>query len=253
MLREAIQYVFGLGQATASPIVKPECEPAHVYYVRRPDGSLEKMYAAEPPAKHEAHSLVAITQFAKAADFAEIWHGPGKVVCDFGSDDLRSYITFDLVTSAQLLTLMDWVKGRALPQADLIRALRTTFRDSLGLAGSLVAILQKVRFNSTATMNGEVGHGKASLGKEVAGEVTGAGAIPEYVKFTVPVYANHSLRGIVAVVECALEPDPSNGMFRVLALPGQIEAAFELAHANIEKRLVEQLDGARVDVFYGRP
>ncbi len=254
MLKEALEYMARVGRESAPTVVRVDAEPAHVYFLREPGGELVKMTADPKPAAHAAFSLQAIVAKAvQHAPHAEVWFSPGAVVVDFGQG-LRNYATLDLTQSDPFATLVKWRQHQpALSQAELIRQLRVTFRDSLARAGELVEVLRKVRFNASQTTEGEVGHGKASLGKAITGEVTGTKAIPEYVTFDLPVYSNPCFRSVRGTVECALEPDAATGTFRVIPLPGQLEAALDAALAAVGSMIVEQLGDAEVPVYYGKP
>jgi hypothetical protein len=251
VLREAFEYLFDKGNDAADMIVTVAPEPAHVYYIRRPDGSLEQRVAAPPLRQHTAYSLTTVAAIA-AVEAGEVWYGLAGVVLRHGTD-LRDKTTLPVLLSDALRQLVAWREGKAaLPQADLIRILRTTFFDSLSLAPTLIDVLRKIRFNSGTVVNAEVGHGKASIGKELMGEVTGTGAIPEYVRFNLPVFANACFRPIRANVECALEPDASRGEFRVIPLPGEIEDAIDAGTTAVGESLRESLP-KDYPLYHGSP
>lgn len=254
MLKDAFQYLFEQGRAAAPAVVRADCEPADVYYLRRPDGSLEKHTAEPGPRQAKAHSLQAVCALAveQKGVHPEIWYGPDHVTALLG--ERNGTVTLPLAYSDQFNRLSHLKAHRPpLTQAEIVRELRTTFRDALGPAGNLVEVLRRVRFNATATTEGEVGHGRASLGKQIAGEVTGTAAIPEYVTLTFPVYATPCFRVIQAHVECALEPDPGTGTFKLIPLPGELESAVEYATQRICEEIGERLDGEEIPVYHGRP
>lgn len=251
MLKDAFQYLIEVGRSQADVVVKPSAEPNHVYYLRQPDGKLIRQHAELPPFAHRAESLQPIVDMAGPDE--QIWYSHAAVVLRMG-EDLRDRVTLELHASDQYKLLKSWKERKpALTQAELIRELRVTLRDSLSQCGELVETLRRVRFNASATIESEVGHGKASLGKAITGEVTGLKAIPEYVAFTIPVYANPCFRCIRAIVECALEPDAATGTFRVIPLPGQLELAIELGLAEIANQIATRLDGRKVPIFHGEP
>ncbi len=254
MLREAIEFLITKGVQSANPIVRAESEPAHVYYIRQPDGSLSREHAIAPPVKQIAHSLATIAQVARdEIDVGgEMWFSSSGVTLRHGID-LRQTTTLPLLLSAQLRQLVAWRDQPShLTQADLIRVLRTTFRDSLSAAPQLIDILRKIKFNSGTQINAEVGHGRASLGKEIMGEVTGSGLIPDYVRFNVPLFANACLRSVRANVECALEPNASTGQFQVIPMPAQIEDALDVGTTAIGAILRESLP-KDYPLYHGSP
>lgn len=252
MLQEAFKFLFDAGRQSAPAIVKADAEPDHCYYLRSPDGSLEFQCAHPAPSKHTALSLQAIADIAKLEGAGEVWYSPNKVTILFG-DALRDRADLILVHSDQIKQLIQWKENRAaLTQPELIRVLRTTFRDSLSSAPVLLETLKKIRFNTSSAINAEVGHGKSSVGKELMAEVTGTGQIPEYVTFMVPVFANPFLAAIRFPVECALDPDASTGQFRVIPLPAQIETALDYASNSIAGSLTAALPTG-YPVYYGTP
>lgn len=251
MLKEALEFMAGVGRASAPTIMTATAEPGHIYFVRQLDGSLKKTEAEPPPTASLAYSLQAIIAHATAEPL-DVWYNAETVIARFG-DELRSRITLNLYLGEQMKVLQAWkTNSTSLMQVELIRALRTTFRSATPSNPELAAILRRVNFKSTASTQGEVGHGTASLGKQIAGEVTGVWAIPEYVVFTFPVYGNPCFRGVWASVECALEPDAGNGTFRVIPLPGQLECAVESAVAEIAEQLRKGI-GDDVALYFGKP
>lgn len=253
MLQEAFKFLFDAGLNSAPGVVKATAEPEHVYFLRGKDGTLTRTEAKSAPEKHTALSLQAIVELATRNDErGQVWYSTGAVTLCFGAS-LRDRTTLSLHLSEPIKQLVSWRDQKpSLAQADLIRTLRTTFRDAMAQAGTLLESLKKVRFNQQSQINAEVGHGKASLGKEIMGEVTGVGAIPEYVTFNMPVFANPCFRSLRASVECALDPDAATGTFRVIPLPGQIEAAIDAGNAGVGAQLAESLP-RDFPVFYGTP
>ncbi len=226
----------------------------HVYYLRGADGELVKVKANPAPDTHKAHSLKAIIAKANYDTLdASVWYSFDKIVAVYG-DDQRKTVTLELTQSAQFLKLCGWSSTKpSLTQVDIIREFRTTFYGCLGQAGNLVEILKKVNFRATSSTQGEVGHGKASLGKEVTGEVTGAAAIPLYITFNIPLFATACFRDIRADVLCALEPDAGTGTFRVIPIPGQLEVAIDWGMAKIAEQIAKGLEGSEIEMFFGKP
>lgn len=254
MLKEALQYMNELGKSAAPTIVETSREPNHVYFIRRGNGELEKVSASERPEAHTALSLQAITDKAiEYAPDAEVWYSPTEIVAVVGAAHPGT-VKLALVPSDQYTRLAELKRTKqAMTQIELVRDLRTTFRDSLALCGDLAESVRRVNFKATSTTQGEVGHGKASLGREITGEVTGLKTIPEYVTFDFPAYANPAFRTVRCQVECALEPDATNGCFRLMPLPGQLEVAAETALQALADQLKEELTDSGVAIFFGKP
>lgn len=247
MDRESLQLMMDTGRKLADIVIKPPAEPDHVYLLRRPDGTTERREATGHPVKRVVYNLHTIAEIVTEAasevvnhgHTPEVWYSAESITLLTG-EELRNRAVMKLERSLPFRVLMGLEKDSApLTQKDIVRTLRVTFRGCLGHHPNLVAILSKVDFKATATINGEVGHGKASLGKQLAGEVTGAGAIPEFVTLQVPVFSNLPFRDILQSVECALEPDPQSGMFRLIPVPGDLELAIDTTLAEIRMRLVD--------------
>lgn len=255
MLKDALEYMHENGKKSAGKIVKTDAEPSHIYYIRGEDGTLTKTEATPfPVIGSKACTLQAVVEKAKGAEVAEVWYAPAAVVCIYGDAAKRNRITLDLVYSEPLLALINLKKTKqSLTQPEIIRLMRTTFRDSLSQAGQLIEVLRKVNFKATSEVEGVVQHGKSSLGKQIMGEVTGLGIIPEYVKFNFQMYANSCFGLIRGTIECALEPDASNGTFQIIPLPGQIEAAQDAALLEIGESLESFLKDSGVKLFHGSP
>ena len=263
MLKDALEYLFNTGRASAPAIVAAGNEPPHVYYLRQADGTLVRTEAARHPANSLAASLQPIVQ-ACAAHCAlgekvrpQVWYAIGAVVCLTG-ESLRDRLTLRLELSEPLAALCDWKsKNRPLTQADMVRALRTTFANSTGQAEELAAAVKKLKFNATASGDSEIDHGRQSLGKSLTAQITGEKAIPETVIFNFQTFTNACFRGIRASVKCAIEVDASTTMFKVTALPGELERAADDAVSEIAKQLASAFAAhtpeLEVDLYHGSP
>lgn len=243
MIKEAIEYLFGLGKAAAPSVVTVPAEPPHVYYVRKPDGTLERRYADLPPHNRTAHNLTALAELAthivsdEEINFA-VFYSPTAVVLAYGDRD-RMTLPIKAGAAFEVLTQLGQRSG-SYTQAQLAQVLRTTFRGTFEAQyPTLIDVFKRVTFKSGQATVGEVAHGKASLGKEIYGEVTGFAAIPEYVTFTVPVFAARDFAHIRREVTVAVTPDTTNGQFVLATLPGHIEDALATALDDVEVALVE--------------
>lgn len=250
MIREALEYLFNAGRQSADVIVKPAAEPPHVYYVRRPDGSLDFRAANPAPTAHAPLSLASLVALAVEWG-AAVWHSPEAVVAVDG----RDRATLALAKSEPFALLEHWAKNRtAMPQADLIRELRIKLAGCLGPAGNLLDLLRVVRFKTGSDTVAEIDRGRSSIGRQLQSEVTGTDRLPEVVAFSVPVFATPSVAGIRSVVQCALDPDAATGTFRVIPLPGQLEAATEYAAGEVGAIIRDLIgDAEGIPVYHGRP
>jgi len=256
MLKEALDYMLTVGKNAAPSIETAKAEPDYVYFERQKDGSLVRREAAPAPRNSRALSLQPIfricTTVAEQGEAYAVWYSPEKIVAVLGENG-RDKVTLPLGFSEPFTVLDAWkAQSKNLSQPELVRALRTTFADALGQAGDLAASVARLRFNATASGESEVSHGRSSLGKALSAEITGAKSIPETVAFNFPVFKNPCFRALRASVKCAVEVDPATQLFRVTALPGELERAADDALAAVASQLTEQLpEGAHV--LYGTP
>lgn len=249
MIAEALKYLIEQGKAAKPDVVKVDGLP-HTYFHRKADGTLEEWDVPNPDncAAGDLDTLVRVA-LRRADDGSEVWYDANSVVCRYGEYS-RERTTLKLEFSKQYLQLRSWETPTALDQETLIRHLRVTFRDALPAGESLVAVVRKVKFATATTIDAEQSHGKASVGKQIMGEVTGTAALPEYVTLAIPVFANPSLSWVFPV-ECAFEPDPRDGKFRLIPLPGQLDGASAHALDKIRQDLVAAL--GEIPVYHGRP
>lgn len=242
-------------------VIHPQAEPSHVCLVRN-GVNLDRKEAAPATRKHVASSLD--TLIAKAAETsedsgAEVWVDRTGVVLLLDANR-RDTVSYPLGLSDQVKAL-EAVATKPLSQKDIIFLLRTTFRDSLGLAGDIVPILRNVKFNAEQKGESEVQHGRSSVGKSITAEVTGTKALPEYVTLTVPVFAQAGTQQVREPVVCALEPDAATVTFRLIALPGEIEKAIgagelqvkTMIEGGLSEGISEEANGSHVKVYLGKP
>lgn len=248
--------------ANAVQVMKATEEPPHVYYLR--EGTMVRRVEAAPPVVgHVASTLETLAE--KAADTVTGDEEPGEADSQIWVDrtgvvllldgDRRDKVTFTLSLSEQIQKLTT-IGQTSYTQKDFVFLLRTTFRDCLGLAGDLLPIVRKVKFNATQGGESEVKHGSVSLGKTLTAELTGTGTLPEYVTLALPVFAQAGVQAVRSMVQCALEPDAATCTFRLVPLPGQIEAAIGDGENQVRARLLglleERMEGG-VSVFMGKP
>lgn len=247
MIEEALRYLVRLGQDAKPDVVKVDCEPRHVYYLRRPDGTLEQR-EAESFDNHTAGDLdTLVARVAKQR--GEIWVGGESVVGRYGPG-LRSKVMYPIPLSSPLAAL-----GRSawLYQTDFVRQLRTVFAGCLANGDAVLSVFRKMRFANGTVVSSEVGHGKASLGKEIASEVTGAAAIPETLQFELPVYSDPNLRTIRAYVNCAVDIDPVNARFLLIPLAHDLGDAYRRGQQEILSLVRDCLDLKDTPVYLGTP
>jgi hypothetical protein len=261
MIQEALEYMKDVGEQSAASIITHNAEPPHVYFVRNKDGTLTRKEADPLPRSHKAADLQAIiekvVEAKKASEPVEIWFSRKSVTLFIG-EHRRDRVDLALEFSKPLQTLLQWETSKPnLQQAELRKQLRIIFRDCLALAGNLVDIISKVKLVQNSQGDSELTHGRASLGKSIEAQVTGAGTLPEYFQLQVPIFTNPAFASAQYAIECALEPDPSTGTFQVIPIPNRIEKAIAAGEQRIGIMIGEALKDAGAEdttgKFFGSP
>ncbi|AMV29315.1 hypothetical protein VT84_33275 [Gemmata sp. SH-PL17] len=241
-------------------IVTTDREPRHVYYVLQPDGKLDRTFATEAPAAHQAADLDTLVRAAIArkpdADNPfgpEIWYARSGVVAVLDTEATAPDVCrLALTPSPQMAKLAEWDRqGKASPtQAELVILLRTLFAGYYPV--DFLPAIRGVKSSKKTDADSQIGHGKVSLGKSMIAEMTGVAAIPEQIVFTVPVFAQAAVH-IRGPVRVEIDPDPQNERFNLYVIPGDIETAFAHAEEVLANRLELLLDGSPIPVYRGTP
>lgn len=258
MFKELVDRIAELAvRANSTTVVNLAAEPDHVYLLARPDGTADVRHAGPKPRRHVAGSLDTVVTLAKehaetSALSAVIWYSRKAIVCLLDDATRRDQVRFDLQCSKQIETLQV-LEGIRKPfkQAELLSLLRVTFAKCLDQTGNLVEILRRIKFRQASAGESVVQHGKSSLGRSVEAELTGTGALPEYVTLHVPIWTNLVVGE--QSVQCALEPDAATETFQLIPLPGEIENATQRAERVIYERLLDAVGDAPIAVYLGTP
>lgn len=254
MLRELFEAVQAQAVAHRQDIVAVD---AVTIGIRQVNGTVELQRKTPEPRQHTALSLESLVAAVTRDGESEgqpykpaIWFSRHGVVGFYDDGDRRDRVTMPLGFSPQLLWLLAMDKQpKAITQRDLIFTLRTLMKRCLAPAGRLIEILRQVDFKLTSEGGGTVGHGKVSIGKQMRQEMSGADVIPEYVVFSVPIFASSFDSRIN--IECALEPDPATQSFQIVPIAGAIEGAIEQAEQELGTDLKDC--AGETAVFYGLP
>lgn len=256
MIQEALEYLNQQAvQAANAEIIQLEVEPNHVYAIRnRENGELKWREAAPATRSHTAFDLSAVIDFAKRFHTPDspcaVWYSRNAVKCVINEEESRrDHITLPLKPSVPMAKLMELeTRSLVIPQAAAVLMLRTTFYNCVPEA--FVATIRRLKFRTNDAGSGVVEHGRSSVGRTLESEITGEGALPEYVVFSVPVF--HSGFRVDYNVTCALEPIPGQGAFQFIPLPGEIETAFANAEESINVALNTELKESGALIYYGQ-
>lgn len=258
MLVEFLNRVVELADERRTPqVLRPPQEPEHVYLLANPDGGVERRRAEAAPRKHLAGSLGALADMAQGMGdtCTAAWYNRHEVSVVLDDTDRRDVVSLPLTLSHPLRKLSSLEANRTLwwAQKDFINLLRIDLAGCLGAAGNLLAVVRQLKFRQLAQSAGDLQHGKASLGKAIEAELTGAGSLPEQVVLHVPVFLNLVLP--TQPVLCALDIDPANEKLALIPLPGALEQALRGGESDIAEKLALHLadtDQKSVPVYYGQ-
>lgn len=213
--------------------------------------------------RHVAHDLTAVVAFALRYDETQeecdaeraanpsVWYDRTQVTCLLDDSDRRDQIALTLRYTPQMSFFIGLDSGdlKGFEQFDLILKLRTLLKPCLS-DDLFAASLRRLDWGVKTNVTGETAHGKASVGKSIRTEVSGAAAIPEYVTFRMPVWA--AGYDATAEVECAIELDAQTCRVKLIPIPGCIEGELQRAEAELGGRLRADL-GKDAAIYYGRP
>lgn len=259
MLQEAIEYVVNEARKSKDArVIEVRHEPDGVYYLQKPDGTVERIMAEASHRRHTAMDLSAVVEFFQEnkSQAARIWYSRDRVVCVLDDDTRRESVTLNLELSPQIKRLqqLEGTSGGSMDQRAIVLMLRTTFRRCLGRTDNLLGLLRSIRFSGVSTGEGVVEHGKSSIGKTLQQELKAASELPEYVTLDVPVFTHPSLAIKFFPIECALEPDAAECKFKLLPLPGEIERAVADGETMIAQLIgIAVGDEGMERVHYGKP
>lgn len=251
MLKELLDAVVELGREADEVQIVREFKDGTIHY-REPGGSIEELKIPPDPRGHKALDLSAIIEFASNHADSAIWYSRCGVVCLIDDETRRDRVTLDLSFSPQLRLLIALEQNpKAYTQAELVLMLRTTLAGCFAddASGQLLPAIRAVKFTRNSEGESAIDHGKASIGKKLTEQATGAVAIPEVVTFRVPIFARAF--AFVGRIKCAVDIDASTETFKLIPLPLEIEHAISAAEIEIRKTLEEA--GTETPIRYGTP
>lgn len=256
MLKEAIEFLTGLGMRALAPqIFGANAEPAHVYYLRQGD-SVERIEAARKPALHEVDDMLSLCRLARRWDEqgigeSEFWIGQNEITLT--ANETRDRASVALFVSPQMHAVRE-AEGAIVwrDQGAIVRMLRTVFGGALE-SEATVDLFRRLKWRSSNQGERVVEHGKSSIGRSLEAELTGAGSIPDQIVVSIPVW---NRLAIVTRVPLLVEIDASAEKIALVARPGTFTRAILQAQSELAERLaVVAADeiGERVMIYLGSP
>lgn len=225
----------------------------------RVGGALQTVAERPPARNHRAYSLADLIAFAddhRGEDHVQaVWHGPESVTLILDDGDRCDRVTFVLTWSVPfaILRQLDQVEEdlvvlgapNRLRQKNFVRLLDVT----LGVNKALVAPWRALDWQSHMAARGEIQAGRDRLGREIEAKVAGTSELPDEITIVCPVYREPGERDLVSV-RCRIEIFPGDESLALTPIPGEVDAATDLAQGSIHDRLVEGL-GKEARVYYG--
>lgn len=207
-----------------------------------------KQFTHEPPAeKYTACDIETLASFTE--DNSIVWHCDNTVIAvvEATSNYRDDRVTMELRQSEKWRSLLTDAHKPRMHQ-EFIRWLVRNLRDELeASAPGLLGIIRNLKFRSLDQGESDVQHGKESMGRSVAREISGAEALPETVTIKLRRWAKLE---IFVEVECLLVLDTDE---RKLALQPLADATEQAEH-DAQGQLHELIASAvECPVAYGNP
>lgn len=257
MLKEALEYLAGLGRANAAPVKIDENSRQARYAI---NGRIETLDRVPNDRDHEPADLAAL--IALATRFVDQPPDDGPVTPVVWYDHQAVTLVLDdaghrVETATLSLEESDVFKvirslreqKRWLEQKPFIRLLRIDLARTLDPV-MLLDKVRRVKFDNGVATTGEITRNRESLGREITSKVEAGGEIPEEVTLSVPVYKTQGETDRYPL-RCTVEVDPAQGAFQLLPLPDEIERVVQMAVASIADRLAALPES--VPSYYGKP
>lgn len=258
VIQEAIAKIQQLADEARQPhVLKPAQEPGHVYYLVEGDEAHLK-FAEPPPRDHRVADLPTLAElclrFASDERPVALWYGKGGVEAIFDDDEgRRDRARLALTPSRQMAVLSQWASElKWLEQTHLVRVLRAVFPHAFASAG-VVDVFRRLKFRQASSGEKVVEHGRASLGKSIEAELTGASSVPEELQFHVPAFCEGGFR-IMCLIPCVVEIDPAAERIAIMPTAGALDAAWDDVEQELGARVLAAVEGAEhVHVYRGAP
>lgn len=233
--------------------IEPLCDDNAFAYIDR-DGTLQ---LARMPTQPLRAIVDTFESFAAAfvryenTDQSSIWVSDSQVVAilDESSVSRSDRITLRLEPHKAFAVLQSdqWKE-----QSDLIDTLRHDLVDAQISPEGFLANIRKLKFATKSESTGEYTNQSAAMGRSVEAAITGESDLPETVIVEFHPYpAMASDIDMNCSVTCTLFTDPSRGLLRLTAQPGEMRDAINGAKAAVVERLRYSLSDAVI--FIGSP
>ena len=260
---EAIKAMADLGAKAAGPVILTvPGNPAWKVWIRNAEGYYEEREVDDPHTQHAVRDVSSLARLAADAlaiadddtDHVEFFYSRNGVTLVYPGT-ARDTAKLTLTPSPQLKKLQEWESNRGgVSQVELIRTLRVVFK---GLVSADIEQLVR-KINVNVSSKSDVQRSGASLGKDIEARLGDNSKLPEYLTFTVPVFAEGPFAGLRAAVECAFDFDGQTNLFTVVPVSGAIEAAFTSAENTLAAMLADEVSECEIakekhGIYFGQP
>ncbi len=236
MLREAIDSIVKLAQASKEPTLATHAGVPHKVLYTKADGSSEWIDSPPEPRKHAVFGLEDFATMIvdeKDAPAPIVFVGPNGVIALLDKETRRESVTLRLFYTERFQMLQSLTAQRPMTPKEAIRFLRTRLHTVGGEAERLMASLSNVDFERKGTGRSSVEHGRESLGKDVEMIVQQRDKIPQEIVVTVPVFCTSGLENVSASLTLDVYLDMEEQKV-VLSVPAdEIGTAIDRAYGRV--------------------
>lgn len=250
MLKEALEFFAEQAREADTPTRLDIADPRANWYLR--GGDIVGVPTPKAPRDHVVRSLEDFVSLAnRFGEPSTAWYSESCVVLMIDDADHRvERATLPLVHSDVFKTIRDLRASKSwMDQKAFVRLLRLDLASALSPV-SLLNIVKNVRFDSGVAVTGKLNRTQESLGREIGSSVSTEQDIPEGVTLTCRVYSTPGAQVDVRI-RADVDVDPSNGTFRLIPVPDEIESVLQYAMSTIGSKLTESLGEA--NAYYGSP
>ena len=232
--------------AATQPQVVETPEPAHVYTLRKKDGTFEQHAAAPVPRDHECESIDSFVSYCLEKGIgAVVWYSRAGVVAILDDATRRDKVTIPLQLSPQMQRLLALERdSRPIAQAEFLKLLRISL-SGCAISDVFINSVKRLKMTGTAVVE----QANRSIGKTLESQLDGSASFPETLALNLPVFAGNVHPAPYAVT-CAVEVDP-NGLFQLIPLPGLLECTIQRAEEDVGNRLRQGL--SENPIYFGKP
>ncbi len=260
-------------ESQVNTMIKPPAgtEPDHVYYTKMigPNGftQLVRVEGKRKPHHHKAYDFETLAKRNVSEEGnVSFWYsanntGDGNYpnATAIFDNDYRDEIVLRMGISDQLSEIIEWsdsgYDGHLLDHKQIFRLFRTLFRENLKAHEGIL----KINYTAAAQSESEQKRSGQSISKSMMKEASNVDKLPEVLRFNIPYFEEALCAACVFEVQVAFDIIAEDEKFRMIVLPGEIDAAVFEADEFLRKKIEAAVGEAYKDteinppVYRGRP